>query len=380
MSIPTKNKMMENAAEIYPAYYQPIKEVLMATAKNDIGKARALLATLSRNLPFLQDTPEGIQVLFFYEAIRQRLDPDAPELGNLYLMPDQGQQIKMFNLMASKFPLVSFAQSLVNTTCIDEMLREKTVTILDIGIGTGQQIARILEHLSGPCFAGKKITVIGIEPSKASLDKAQNTLMSIAEAKQIRFAFVGINETVEMLMSQSSWNAFERTLQKARESSKLMVNASFSLHHIRPMRHRQLLFQKLRKLAPSLLTIIEPYADFVTPQVFERFENAWLHYGLTFRAIDQIDASDEEKQMIKQIFFSREIQDVLSKNGQRIEQFETGEMWLKRLKKAEFKPYSPEIFPGSISDCPFVTVKRSADYIGLCIEGHPIISILMARL
>ncbi len=371
--------MTTKADAIYPAPYHQVKEAIIALHENNVGKAKDVLRTLSEMLPRLYGTSEGTQVLFFIEAIRKRLAPGAPELGNLYLMPDQGQQIKMFNFMASKFPLVSFAQDIINTACVQEIWNEKTVTILDIGIGMGQQIANILERLSISGFDGEKITVIGIEPSETSLDKAQSTLRDIAQQKRLPLQFMAINETIETLMSHSGWTSFEQQLKQA-EVGKLIVNASFALHHTQPISHRVSLFRNIKKLKPALLTMIEPYADFVTSRLVDRFDNAWHHYGLTFQAIDQIDASDEEKYLVKQIFFSREIQDVLSKNGHRIEQFETGEQWIKRLKTAGFNPDIPKTIPTNISNCPFVSVKTFPDYIGLCVDGYPIISIITACL
>ncbi len=114
--------------------------------------------------------------------------------------------------------------------------------------------------------------------------------------------------------------------------------------------------------------------------MLDRFDNAWHHYGLTFHAIDRIEASTEEKQLVKQVFFAREIQDVLGRNGHRVEQFETGEMWLKRLERAGFAPCQPGTVPDTIAACPFVTVKTASGYIGLCVEGYPIISMITFRL
>ena len=62
-----------------------------------------------------------------------------------------------------------------------------------------------------------------------------------------------------------------------------------------------------------------------------RFQHAWHHYGLTFRALDSVPAPPEKAGELKRIFFGREILDVMAADN-RIEQYETAEMWLSRLK------------------------------------------------
>jgi hypothetical protein len=127
-----------------------------------------------------------------------------------------------------------------------------------------------------------------------------------------------------------------------------------------------------------MLTLIEPYADFLTQDFSARFAHAWHHYGLVFHAIDQIDADAEDKSQIKRLFFFPEIQDVLSEDQHRVEQFETGEMWISRLEEAGFETMPVESAPSEIPNCSFARIVRHAQYLSMDVAGYPILSIIIA--
>lgn len=350
------------ANSIQPEKYQALKEALTALERADKGKAQSILESL------VKGSSGDIQSLFFIEAINKRLDAHALDFGNLYLMPDQGQQIRMFNFMAQKFPLVSYSQELVNESFCRLLKPNEPVVILDIGLGTGQQMGRFVELAKDKGLLPNEVTIIGIEPAQESL-KAAGELFS-----RLGVHFVEIPKAIEELVD-SDWQFLQETI--TRYPGRFFINASFALHHS-PVDERDQLFSKLRQFKSDRLSIIEPYADFVTSNLLERFDNAWHHYGLTFTGIDQIDASQDEKNDVKKIFFSREIQDVLSEESKRIERFETGEMWKNRLLHAGFD-IDPVPFQDLPNPCEFISVSTDNGYIGLSVNGYPIISIISGK-
>ena len=109
-------------------------------------------------------------------------------------------------------------------------------------------------------------------------------------------------------MSQD-WQMIETLCQTP--NTCLLIYAGFALHHIRPVSSRTGILEKLKALNPQVFVMIEPYSDHICLDLKQRFLNAWHHYGLTFQAIDRIEAPQEEKQTVKTIFFGNEIQDVL---------------------------------------------------------------------
>lgn len=370
--------MKTKAPSIYPAYYFSLEEIVHAFEAGHPELAKGLGKTILNELLPSVNTPEGIQALFFLEALQRNLGtPHTSETGNLYLMPDQGQQIKMFNFMASKFPLVRAAQDIVNSAYAKRLQQEQDIVLLDIGIGTGQQMVRLIEQLADTGHLPKRITVIGIEPANESLKLAEANLLGLNDKHPLSLRFIPVHKTLEAFREED-WQQLETVVIET--LGPLIINASFALHHVYPPTIRPALFGRLKHLNPAVFALIEPYADFLETNLHKRFQHAWHHYGLTFQAIDQIEAPLEDKSLLKKVFFSREIQDVLSTESSRIEQFETGEMWADRLRQAGFHLKSPNASNDPLPDCPFVTIVREADYISFNVDGFPIVSILIADL
>lgn len=368
--------MKIEAVNIFPEQYLSLEQVVSALTAGQAEMAKVLIRTIVNELEASVNTPEGIQTLFFLEALQRNLGERGEDMGNLYLVPDQGQQIKMFNFMASKFPLVRYAQNILTAAYREFIRGQANVTILDIGIGTAQQMGRLIETLSDNEELPDTLTIIGIEPSGESLAVAESAMQALSAKYQCSLRFIAIQKTMEAF-TEEDWASLQHEVATA--GGVLLVNASFALHHVYPPEVRHRLFEQLAGLNPGLFAMIEPYADFLAADLQTRFQNAWLHYGLTFRAIDQIDAPQDDKNLLKKVFFSREIQDVLSLEPVRIEQFETGEMWARRLRKAGFQLELPEDEIAPIPAFPSVTLTRNEGYTAFNVDGSPIVSILIAR-
>jgi hypothetical protein len=357
------------ANKIYPDDYQVLKKIIMAIANDNNSLADSLVKAADQNLHSIPTSPRRLQVQLFLEAIKSRLGGIPAE--NLYLVGDQGQQIQLFNFMSQQFPVVSLAQSIANQLLMHHLHSSSQATILDIGIGTGQQMVTLLKEIQTSAPSLNAITIIGIEPSRESLDIAQKRLDSIAIETNIQYRFVGINTMFEEL-DESDWELIQK--ETGGSTKACVINASFALHHVQPINARLQLFQKLRTLQPKAFLIIEPYADYTSDNLLLRFNNAWHHYGLTFKAIDTIEAAEEDKSLVKRVFFGREMIDVLAKDS-RVEIFETSEMWVDKLEKAGFSISA--IKPRSVDSCPsFMTIESTNTHINFNIDGYPIVGLI----
>lgn len=366
------------ADQIYADQYSNIQALLEALAWTDFKQVSHLLQTALE--PLAKHQPQGLnaeetQSLFFLNALQKRLHHGADQLENLYLLPDQGQQIQMFDFMAQKFPVVRYGQEIINQAYLKVLQDQTEITLWDIGIGSGQQMARLLTDLFQAGKKPKQVTVIGLDPSAASVAQAEKTLHDTCQAAGVSFRYLGIPKTVEAL-DELDWRNIHPLLEAAR--GHWIANASFALHHIRPTPLRSAFFKRIKTYAPGQIGLIEPYADFLTSDLRQRFANAWHHYGLTFWAVDQIDAPVERKSMLKSTFFSREIQDVIGKDDSRVEQFETGEMWVERLQNAGFQVTPPEALAAAIPNFPSVGIQTFEQFAGFTVKGFPIISLILA--
>ena len=363
---------METICEqIYAEDFASLQGIIAAIKAGDISGAEERLLLAQESLRSIGNVPRKVQKQLFSTALQCRLEDQGSE--NLYLVPDKGRQIQAFNFMAEQFPVVSSAQALANAAHLARIATDKSFVILDIGIGTGQQILKLLKQGAEQGLGIERVCVVGIEPSKDSLTKAEAELKACADKMHIQFSFIGLQDSIESL-KEDDWQHLETAIRS--HDGPLLINASFALHHVQPISFRDELFSRLKQLSPAHMVIIEPYADYLSEDLDVRFQNAWHHYGLTFQAIDAIEAEEEIKNSVKEVFFGREMIDVLGK-GDRVEQFETAEMWIDRFTKAGFAIQPFDSFEATQGNAVGIQGDGST-YIAFNVASHPIVAVIGA--
>lgn len=325
----------------------------------------------------LQTSSSDLKARLFLQPLLKRVHGEAhAEWKNLYLSDFEMNQIRLFDLMANKMPLVSSAGLIANTLLVNAIKDQEKATVLDVGIGSGQQMVRLIHQLANESSAIKSLRIVGIEPAAASLADAERNVKEVGASREIDVEFMGFNRCSEDLDNQD-W----RAIRAAAEF--LVINEAFALHHVRSsasssdLKHETLV--RLKALNPKLFVLSEPNSDHHTGDYAQRFENCWNHFGLVFDVVDRIDAKDEEKQALKLHFFAREIEDILGTDDElRSERHETVDMWLTRLRLAGFIPTQPRPLPDLKLDS-WIQIFDHDDYVGLGIHDQPIVAIMVVR-
>ncbi|MEB3286105.1 MAG: GRAS family protein [Vampirovibrionales bacterium] len=340
----TSNTLTTKSHRIYPAQFQKLSAIA-ACCIQDRNKAAELIAEYRQNLATMSEGPETLQALLFLNGLEQYINPNK-KAANLYLLPEDDQQIRLFQFMVDHFPVMGQSQEIANhllAASVQAGLQKSQaqhVAILDIGLGSGRQMANLLERLNKQNTFPKKLTLVGIEPAQESIIEARATLEAKANALGI-----GIENRIDFKFYRTTLEDFgndnwQDLAELAAQCDCLVMNASFALHHIQPYSQRVTLLSKLKALNPDLMVVLEPWGDFTSNNLCQRLENAWQHYGDTFKALDKIIKSNQEadKAAVKRVFSGREILDVLA-NDAPTEGFETDEMWCDKFSQAGFLPY-----------------------------------------
>jgi hypothetical protein len=305
----------------------------------------------------------------------------APELRRSeshYLRGHAVRQIDLFNLLATRVPLVGMATSIANEMLLGAMPAGEDAVLLDVGIGTGRQMIELLRALGDSAAQPAALTIIGVEPERASLISAEKGILQESERLNLKVKFQSIHCGVEKLTASDL--DFIRSLGR-----NIVINSAFSLHHVPFVEGvgspdlpdlKDKALSDLRSLNPRALVLSEPDSDHETSDDVARARNCWRHFGLTFDLIDACELTEEEKNAIKGAFFAREIQDILGEvNALRTERHETTAMWLARLKRAGFQiGCRPLEYRGPIQ-AP-VSVSEREGFLGLDFNGSTIVSII----
>ncbi len=352
-------KTMEEAARLIDA--------------GDEAGAREALRALS---PIdVKRSPEDLKRFLFLKAFWRRLDEPLDHAGNLYLARFAFRQINLFNLMAERLPLVRKAGEMVNQLLLGEVLQYERPVLVDVGIGTGRQEVALLRLLAASGASVGPLLVVGIEPSVESLRGAEAAVLGAGSSLGLDVSFHGVSGCIEDL-SPAQWEEVARLARGG------IVCESFALHHVAhgsgELDPKDAVLRRIRALEPSLFVLAEPDSDHHDASLAARFRNAWRHFGLVFEVVDRIDASPEERDAIKVLFFAREIDDILaSPEHERSERHERGSMWVERMRRAGFR------LRADLADLEepagdLVRFAWKGDHLGLDVRGETVVSLIAA--
>jgi hypothetical protein len=268
------------------------------------------------------------------KALIYKEEGRSPEsVKNTYLKDLEIPQIVLFDILANRFPLVMNAQKIISKAILSLADAKECITIVDLGIGRGLQITRILKELN-QIKTIKTVNVIGLEIFKTALDFTSAQIPDLKKELNYQLDFYPINTLVEDIDIESIKNLIPLN------NNLLLINASLTLHHIQSEDDRLKLFQKLKLLNPSLVTLVEPNTNCFTDDFDERLLNVYEHFCALYKFINTLQLLPEEQKGLKQ-FFSTELFDAVAlPDEHRFEKYNTAEAWLKTASEAGFSPYN----------------------------------------
>ena len=81
-------------------------------------------------------------------------------------------------------------------------------------------------------------------------------------------------------------------------------------------------------MEPLVFTLVEPNSNHDTEELPRRLHNSWQHFGCLFHCIDESDLDPENKFLIKEKFFGREVRDIFGVSDRfRCERHELYDSW-----------------------------------------------------
>jgi hypothetical protein len=271
------------------------------------------------------------------ESLMRRIDRQLVESKNIFVQEFDVPQTELFYSMAEAVPFVYIGHDLANQV-LEQAVRDLDYfTILDIGIGNGGQVKKLLDVLAGTGGGLKAVEVIGLDPVEKNLAEARVRLEQAGKSYPFKVDFRSLCSLVEELR--------DGDFQSIQESSKgnLVINSAFTFHHTsHPLNDpttRTELLGRLASLKPRVLTLVEPNSNHDTEELTKRVHHSWEHFGNVFALVDEAGIDMSHKYLIKGKFFARELRDIFGVSDHfRCERHELYDSWLLRLFKAGFKP------------------------------------------
>jgi hypothetical protein len=334
---PVENRRKETKAVIYQKEYDQLIDICKQITSHRQMLAKPRIEELI--LGHVDEQVANPQLLshLIAESLMRRIDRKLVESKNIFVQEFDVPQIELFYSMAEAVPFVYVGHQLANH-CLEQAVRDLSFfTILDIGIGNGGQVKRLLDALVEGGAKTQSVQIIGLDPLEKNLEESRATLEAAGKQYPFKLTF----EPMCTLVEQLSDGDFQSIRGKAK--GNLVINSAFAFHHTgHPLNEDRLRTDLLRRLAslePRVLTLVEPNSNHDTEELAKRVHHSWEHFGNVFALVDESGIDVSHKYLIKGKFFAREIRDIFGVSDHfRCERHELYESWLLRLFKAGFKP------------------------------------------
>ena len=318
----------------------------------------------------------NVQEKIFVNALSKKLDTKYSENSNLYLSDYSNAQIDIFDTLAN-LPILTYSYRIANQIIVDSIMESKLidVAIADIGIGKGMQMFSLIKEIARQHGSLQKLTIIGIEPA-SSLWEAKEMIERLSGEVNFELKFLGLQKSIEQL-SENDWEILHAF------KGRIIVSEAYALHHIVSpggKDERSRVLSQLKSLDPLSLVMIEPNSDHNIEDFSNRFKNCWDHFGLVFRMLDRLGIPTETSNALKEEFWGREIEDIISKDipSNRHERHESVMSWLNRLNTSGFDLEENWRKIKETED-PVFSFSCNRGYVGIDFEGATIVAIITGK-
>lgn len=303
--------------------------------------------------------PDAMLEALFLKAIRDQKQPQTGSHEHLYLQRFEIPQIVLFDLLINQMPFVVMSHAITNRAMANRLKTAQTAVVIDVGIGRGIQLARLLDELIQTGTRLQKLMIVGVEPFADALAHAETLIRQTAEKAGFSVDFVALHSLVENLAPDA--------LARVRPAhyDQLIVNSSLTVHHLPTTAQRQTFFRQIRALEPDLLLLTEPNSDHLEPNWHQRTLNAYDHYRAVFGVIDDLAIDTMSKNGLK-MFFGREIDDVVGNPEEnRFERHQEAAQWVRYLQESGFRLISDFDIPTALPPTPITLRTHPGGFLAL---------------
>lgn len=167
-----------------------------------------------------------------------------------------------------------------------------------------------------------------------------------------------------------------------REGEALFVNSIMHLHKFVKESRGSLkaILQAIKKLNPTLLTVVEQDANHNGPFFLGRFLESLHYYSAIFDSLEaSLPRNSQQRMKIEKLHFAEEIRNIVAYEGSdRVERHERADQWRRQLGRAGFqvvglKCLSQARMMLSVYGCDGYTLTSEKGCLLLGWKGRPIL-------
>lgn len=256
------------------------------------------------------------------------------------------EKIEAFHLLHQTTPYIAFGFMAANEAIFQAAQGNDSFHIIDLGMEHTLQWPSFIRTLASRNIEGttgsvrtppiKLVRITGIIGDQDPMDiqSSMKTVMDDANSLGIPFEF-------STIAGPATPSLLTRENLKLREGETLFVNSIMHLHkYVKESRGcLKKILEAIKKLGPTLLTVVEQDANHNGPFFLGRFLESLHYYSAIFDSLEaSLPRNSRERMKIEKLHFAEEIRNIVAYEGSdRMERHERWDQWRRQLGRGGFQ-------------------------------------------
>ncbi|CAL5335371.1 unnamed protein product [Camellia sinensis] len=261
---------------------------------------------------------------------------------------EEEMKMEAFQLLHQSTPYIAFGFMAANDAICQAAKGMDSLHVIDLGMQHTLQWPSFIRTLaSRPEGPPKLLRITGLvrvgdhhhHHHQQLLDQLQASIKGLIDEA----GSLGISLEFHLIEEQSTTPSLLLTKENLnlREGEALFVNSIMHLHtYVKESRGSlKTILQAIKKLGPTLLTVVEQDANHNGPFFLGRFLESLHYYSAIFDSLEAILPRNSPQRMkIEKMYLAEEINNIIAYEGSnRIERHEKADQWRRQLGRAGFQ-------------------------------------------
>lgn len=357
-----------------------------AVACRDKTHASALLSELRANALVFGSSFQRVASCFV-QGLSDRLSLVHPLGAVGFIAPSIGsgdileKKEEALQLVYEICPHIKFGHFVANVSILEAFEGENFVHVVDLGmtlgLAHGQQWRQLIHSLANR--AGRpprRLRITGVGLCLDRLKTIGEELQAYAQDLDMELEFSAVQSNLENLQLDDI---------KREDGEVLVVNSILQLHCVVKESRGALnsVLQKINKLSPRVLVLVEQDSSHNGPFFLGRFMEALHYYSAIFDSLEaMLPKYDTRRAKMEQFYFGEEIKNIVSCEGSaRVERHERVDQWRRRMSRAGFQAAPIKMMAqakqwlGKIKACEGYTIVEEKGCLVLGWKSKPIVAV-----
>ncbi|KAK3042651.1 hypothetical protein RJ639_000903 [Escallonia herrerae] len=237
------------------------------------------------------------------------------------------EKTQAFHLLHQTTPYISFGFMAANDAICQAAEGKDSLHIIDLGMEHTLQWPSLIRNLASRAEGPpKQVRITGIIGDQ-DLSELESSMKSVIDES----SSLGISLELCMITERATPFLLTRENLNLREGEALFFNSIMHLHkYVKESRGSlKAILQAIKKLGPTLLTMVEQDANHNGPFFLGRFLESLHYYSAIFDSLEaSLQRNSTERMKMEKLHYAEEIRNIVACEGSnRIERHERADQW-----------------------------------------------------